>query len=94
MHEITLRRVPERTLVSISRHVAGTGVDRFFDEAFVRLTAADMSWPAMMPAYDALERWVAEHGRQPAGAVRQNLVADQRRAAPDALACLLAVPLR
>jgi hypothetical protein len=54
----------------------------------------DMGWPAMLPAVDALEAWTREHRRQPIGALRQVLIADQRTAAPDTLVCDLSVPLR
>ena len=64
------------------------------EEAFIRLTMADMGWPAMLPASDALEAWVAEHGRSPAGPLRQVLIADQRTADPDTPVCDLAIPLR
>lgn len=54
----------------------------------------EMGWPALLPAVDALERWTKEHGRDPAGALRQVLIADQRTAAPETLVCDLTVPLR
>jgi DNA-binding transcriptional MerR regulator len=64
------------------------------DEAYIHLTVAEMSWPEMLPAYDALGRWARENGRQPAGAVRQLLIADRRSASPDTLTCDLSVPLK
>jgi DNA-binding transcriptional MerR regulator len=64
------------------------------DEAYVRLALKDMGWPAMLPACDALESWVSAHQRQPAGALRQVLIADQRTAGPDTVVCDLSVPLR
>jgi DNA-binding transcriptional MerR regulator len=159
MYDIELRRIPERTLLSINRHVDAAGTDAFFDhafarlraggkgiagiagapfvifygevsedsdgpielcrpiegegaqpgaasgemqlrrepahdEAYIRLSMKEMGWPAMLPACDALERWTKEHGREPAGALRQVLIADQRTAAPDTLVCDLSVPLR
>src|SRR5215469_3019824 len=63
-------------------------------EAYVRLSAAEMSWPAMLPFADALERWGRDHGRRPAAPLRQVLFADLRTAAPDTLACDLSVPLQ
>jgi hypothetical protein len=53
-----------------------------------------MGWPALMPAVDALEAWVRGQRREPAGALRQVLIADQRTAAPDTPVCDLSVPLR
>jgi hypothetical protein len=64
------------------------------DEAFIRLPLSDLSWPAMLPAVDALEAWMREQRREPAGALRQVLIADQRTATPDTLVCDLTVPLR
>jgi DNA-binding transcriptional MerR regulator len=64
------------------------------DEAYIHLSLQEMSWPEMLPAYDALGRWAAEHNRQPAGAIRQLLIADQRGATPDTLTCDLSAPLR
>jgi hypothetical protein len=46
----------------------------------------------MLPAYDALGLWAKEDGRQSAGAIRQLLIADQRRAIPETLTCDLSVP--
>jgi DNA-binding transcriptional MerR regulator len=40
MYEIELRSVPERTLLSIHRHVDLPGSERFFQEAFASLRAA------------------------------------------------------
>jgi hypothetical protein len=158
MYDVELRTIPQRTLLSINRHVDGSGTDAFFDEAFaalraggrgiggiagapflifygevsddgdgplelcrpvddstasfetrgdvqrrvepaheeayIRLTMKEMGWPAMLPACDALERWTKEHRREPAGALRQVLIADQRTAAPETPVCDLAVPLR
>jgi DNA-binding transcriptional MerR regulator len=64
------------------------------EEAFIRLARKDIGWPAMMPAADALEAWLAQHRRQPAGPLRQVLIADQRTAAPGTPVCDLSVPLR
>jgi DNA-binding transcriptional MerR regulator len=64
------------------------------EEAFIRLAMKDMGWPAMLPAVDALQAWISAQRREPAGALRQVLIADQRTAAPDTLVCDLSVPLR
>jgi len=69
-------------------------VEPAHDEVFVRVALKDMSWPALMPAVDALEAWVRGQRREPAGALRQVLIADQRTAAPDTPVCDLSVPLR
>jgi DNA-binding transcriptional MerR regulator len=158
VYDIDVRRLPERTLISINRHVDASGTDAFFneafarlraagrglqgiagvpflvfygevsedsdgpielcrpvggtatarepgsdlgrrveaahDEAYIRLTLKEMGWPALLPACEALERWTKENGREPAGAIRQLLIADQRTATPDTPVCDLSIPLR
>lgn len=69
-------------------------VEPAHDEVFIRLAMKDMGWPALAPAADALEAWIREQRREPAGALRQVLIADQRTATPDTLVCDLSVPLR
>ncbi len=69
-------------------------VEPAHDEAFIRLAMKDMGWPALAPAVDALEAWTREQRREPAGALRQVLIADQRTATPDTLVCDLSIPLR
>ena len=64
------------------------------DEVFVRLAMKEMGWPAMLPAVDALDAWVRGQQREPAGPLRQVLIADQRTAAADTMVCDLSVPLR
>jgi DNA-binding transcriptional MerR regulator len=69
-------------------------VEPAHDEVFIRLAKKEMGWPALAPAVDALEAWVREQRREPAGALRQVLIADQRTATPDTMVCDLSVPLR
>jgi DNA-binding transcriptional MerR regulator len=69
-------------------------IERAHDEAYIRLPKKDMSWPAMLPAHDALQHWVAGQRREPTGPPRQVLIADQRTAGPDTLVCDLTIPLR
>ena len=64
------------------------------DEAFIRVARKDLGWPALLPAVDALEAWTRAQGREPRGALRQVLIADQRTAGPDTAVCDLSVPLR
>jgi hypothetical protein len=53
-----------------------------------------MSWPEMLPAYDALGLWLKERVRRAAGKIRQLLIADQRIATPTSLTCDLSAPLK
>jgi hypothetical protein len=64
------------------------------EEVFIRVAMKDMGWPALAPAADALEAWIRERQRAPAGPLRQVLIADQRTAGPDTPVCDLSVPLR
>jgi DNA-binding transcriptional MerR regulator len=64
------------------------------EEVFIRVAMKDMGWPALAPAADALEAWIRERRRAPAGPLRQVLIADQRTAEPDTPVCDLSVPLR
>lgn len=158
-YDIQLRTIPERTLLSLSRHLHAGETDAFFGDAFTRLRSAapgvtgiagcpflvfygevsddsdgpielcrpvaldgatdaaapadiqrrvepthdevfirvamrDMGWPALAPAVDALEAWIRAQQREPAGALRQVLIADQRTATPDTPVIDLSVPLR
>ena len=67
-------------------------VDAAHDESFVRLAAADLGWPAMLPVVEALEAWTNSHGRRPGGPLRQVLIADQRTARAGSLVCELHRP--
>jgi DNA-binding transcriptional MerR regulator len=69
-------------------------VEPAHDEAFIRLALKQMGWPALLGAYEALQAWSSEHGRQPNGPPRQVLIADQRTATPDTLVCDLSLPLK
>ena len=69
-------------------------VDPAHDEAYIRLTPAEVSWPAMLPAIDALEHWGRDNDRTPRGPLRQVIIADMRTAGPDTLVCDLSIPLR
>jgi DNA-binding transcriptional MerR regulator len=68
-------------------------VEPAHDEVFIRTAMKDVGWPAILPAVNALEAWVKENRRQPAGALRQVLIADQRTAAPDTPVFDLSIPL-
>lgn len=63
------------------------------DEAFVRLTMAEVAWPAQLEALDALERYVRGLGREAAGPPRHVMIADWRTAGPADAGCDLSVPL-
>jgi hypothetical protein len=64
------------------------------DEAYIRLSQAEMHWPRMLPFADALERWIRDNDRRPSAPLRQVLFADLRTAQPGTLVCDLSVPLQ
>jgi DNA-binding transcriptional MerR regulator len=64
------------------------------DEVYLRLPRAGADDPRLLEGYAVLERWCARHGREPAGAPRQVLIADWRTAGPGDPAFDLAVRLR
>jgi DNA-binding transcriptional MerR regulator len=69
-------------------------VEDAHDEAYVRLTMAEVGWPEQLPVLDAIEDHLRRLGREPATAPRQVMIADWRTAGPDTPACDLAVPLK
>jgi DNA-binding transcriptional MerR regulator len=88
---------PLRTRTGLDRGKLGADIEirleTGHDEAFVRLSMAEMGWPAMLPVVDALEAWTTAQGRRPGGPLRQVLIADQRVARPSTLVCDLTIPL-
>ncbi len=90
------RPVPPGTAVDPAAQRADVRlrIEPAHDEVFIRLALRDMGWPALVPAVDALDAWMRDQRREPAGALRQVLIADQRTAAPDTPVCDLSLPLR
>ena len=87
------RPVPADVEVVTDEHLQRRS-EPMHDEVYIRLTKRELGWPAMLPAVDALDAWIADHARQPAGPLRQVLIADQRTASADTPVCDLTVPLR
>jgi DNA-binding transcriptional MerR regulator len=69
-------------------------VEDAYDEAYVRLTMAEVGWPEQLPVLDAIEDHLRRLGREPATVPRQVMIADWRTTGPDTPACDLAVPLK
>jgi DNA-binding transcriptional MerR regulator len=88
---------PVRDPAGFDHHQLGDDIEARLEathhEAFVRLSMADMGWPAIVPVIDALDAWASRQRRRPAGALRQVLLADQRTATPETLVCDLTIPL-
>jgi DNA-binding transcriptional MerR regulator len=90
--------------VELCRPIAGTDpvvaqgietrIEAPHDEVYVRLRKSELAWPVMRGVLDEIESWARSNSREPASTFRQVLIADQRRAAVDALVCDLTVPLK
>jgi DNA-binding transcriptional MerR regulator len=89
---------PMADLAQAERAAAALGdvqarTDRAHDELLIRLTLAEVGWPALLPVLDALEAQARALQRSPAGNARQVMIADWRTVAPDQIACELVLPL-
>ena len=62
-------------------------------EAYTRITKAQVEYPQILSAYDAVERWLAREGRSIAGAPREVYFADWEAAAPTDDVCDIAFPI-
>jgi DNA-binding transcriptional MerR regulator len=62
-------------------------------EAFTRITKAQVRYPDILSAYDAVESWAAEHGEQVSGAPREVHFADLMSAADGEEVCDIAYPI-
>lgn len=90
--------------IELCRPIAGSGAvavdaietrdEATHDEMYVRLSKAELAWPAMRAALDDLETWARENNRRPGATSRQVPIADQRTATADTPVCDLSVPLR
>ena len=63
-------------------------------EAYTRITTAQVEFPQILSAYEAVERWMSDNGRAPGGPPREVYIADFSTIGPDDDACDIAFPLR
>lgn len=61
-------------------------------EAFVTITKAQLAFPDVLVAYDAVEAWIAQNARQ-VGSPREIYFTDVASAADDDLVCEIAFPI-
>jgi len=71
-----------------------TRVEPAHREAFVRLTKAQLVYPAVLSAYDAVFTWVREQGRTRTGSPREVYLGYFPTAAPEDEICDVSVPFR
>ncbi|MEU4196856.1 MerR family transcriptional regulator [Kribbella sp. NPDC026611] len=64
-------------------------------QAYVSVTKAQFGWPQILSAYDAVERWIDQHGRRRIGSPREMYRADfdPASAAPTDEACDVIFPI-
>ncbi|MFI9010070.1 MerR family transcriptional regulator [Actinosynnema sp. NPDC053489] len=63
-------------------------------EAYVRLTKAQVAFPQILSAYDAVAAWIKENGHAVHDAPREVYFADFAAAGPDDEVCDIAFPMR
>jgi DNA-binding transcriptional MerR regulator len=63
-------------------------------EAYVRLTKAQVEYPQILSAYDAVAQWIGSHGRSIEGSPREVYFTDWNAAGPADEACDVAFPVR
>ncbi|MFI9203140.1 MerR family transcriptional regulator [Streptomyces sp. NPDC053048] len=62
-------------------------------EAYTTITKAQVEYPQILSAYDAVYRWIEENGRREAGPGREVYFADWASAGPASEVCDIAVPV-
>jgi DNA-binding transcriptional MerR regulator len=71
----------------------GARLEPAHDEVFVRVRRAQVEYPQILSAFDAVQQWADEHGVPPAGPPREVYLADFLAAAPDDEVCDVALPV-
>lgn len=87
---------PVEVCLPVANASAATRSEPAHHEAYVRVTAAQLEWPHILTAYDAVERWIDQKGRESVGAPRE-VYREQvvpERAAPEDEICDVAFPVR
>lgn len=67
-------------------------VEPAHDQAFTRLTKAQVAYPKILEAYQAIERWFEENGKQAAGSPREVMFAEWSQIGDDEPAVDVAWP--
>lgn len=74
--------------------VAPHRVEAAHHEVFTAITVAQVAFPQILSAYEAVERWIIDHGREISGPPREVYVDGFDRLTPQELGCLVAFPVR
>lgn len=72
---------------------APTRVEPAHREAYTRIRKAQVAFPQILDAYEAVEQWTAKHGRQVVAAPREVYFTDFMNAGPDDEVCDIAFPV-
>jgi len=70
-----------------------TRIEPAHREAYVTITRAQVQYPDILSAYDAIERWIAAHNEQIAGSPREIYFADPSSGDDDELIADIAFPI-
>ena len=62
-------------------------------EAYVRITKAEVEFPQILSAYEAVEQWIRKEGKSPAGSPREVYFADWDASAATDEVCDIAFPV-
>jgi DNA-binding transcriptional MerR regulator len=63
-------------------------------EAYTEITVAQVEFPQILSAYEAVERWVVDNGREITGSPREVYVDDFMNLGPDDHGCDIAFPIK
>ncbi len=73
--------------------VAATRVESAHREAYTRIAKSMVEYPQILTAYDAVEKWIADNGRQRIASPREVYFIDYMAAGPDDEVCDIAFPI-
>jgi DNA-binding transcriptional MerR regulator len=72
---------------------AATRIEPAHREAYTRITKAMVEFPQILTAYDAVEHWISDNGREIIGSPREVYFVDFMAVGPDDEACDIAFPV-
>lgn len=72
---------------------APTRVEPAHREAYTRIRKSMVEFPHILTAYDAVEKWIADNGREMTGSPREVYFTDFMEAGPDDEVCDIAFPI-
>ena len=87
--EVCVPIAPEQSTVN----GAPTRIEPAHREAYTRIRKAQVAFPQILDAYEAVEQWIAKHNRQISAAPREVYFTDFMGAGPDDEVCDIAFPI-